>query len=346
MNKLSQNSALLLIILVTVTFFSCEKVNRLPTERVPKGDIRLGGVLKVATADKPTVPNPSTITNASSSEIGLHVHDGLLKLDAQTLEVQPGLAERWSVNDDGTSYIFEIRKGAKFHADDCFGNGSREITAHDFGYSFKQLCSAGEGSAFETTFKNRVVGATEFHDGLATEISGVKVLDDYTLSIQLIKSDPSFLFVLAQPSMAVVSKKVVDTYGESFTIGSGPFQFVHMDGELLLIRNEEYYARDVFGNRLPYLDSLIYKQIPTKEQQLKAFFDAEIDVVSRLYLDPVKQILEQHVADFSGKSPKDVMQRESESVGYESYSIFRSSINGFENNFMGYRDFSKVQIEQ
>jgi len=52
------------------------------------------------------------------------------------------------------------------------------------------------------------------------------------------------------------------------------------------------------------------------------------------------------MVDFSGKTPKYVMQRESESVGYESYSMYRADIKGFENNFMGYRDFLFVQIEQ
>jgi ABC-type transport system substrate-binding protein len=276
----------------------------------------------------------------------LHLHEGLLKLDSKTLKVIPGLAQSWSVDNAGTSYVFTLRKGVKFHADKCFGNGSREITAHDFEYSFKQLCRADVGKAFETTFRNRVLGANEFHDGTAESIAGVTVIDDYTLKVELFKADPSFLFVLAQPSTAVISEKSVEQYGVKTTVGAGPFEFSSSEKKLVLVRNPEYYQKDAFGNRLPYADTLIFRTIATKEGQLNAFLEGEIDIVSGLYLDPVKQILEAHVADFSGQTPKYIMQRESESVGYESYSIYCADIKGFENNFMGYRDFLSVQIEQ
>ncbi len=336
----------LLLFLLTVTFYSCEKVDKPISQRTAKGDIRLGGNLKVAVSELPESFAPSQISNAIASEIGMHLHDGLLKQDSKTLEIIPGLAESWSVDDAGTSYIFTLRKRSSFHKDDCFGNGSRGINAQDFVFSFKQLCSSGESKAFETTFKNRVLGANEFHAGDSEELVGVKAIDDYTLSIQLAKPDPSFLFVLAQPSTGVVSEKAVAKYGKESTVGAGPFALVSFGSELVLVRNEDYYSEDAFGNRFPYIDTLIFKSITTRDQQLDAFFNGDIDLVSGVYPDPVKQILEQHVADFSGKNPKYVMQRESESVGYESYSIYRASIKAFENNFMGYRDFSRVQIEQ
>lgn len=339
-------SALLLIILSTVTFYSCQKAERQASQRIAKGDVQLGGNLRVAISE--TINNylPSQISDAVSSEIGLHLHEGLLKLDAKTLKAIPGLAESWSVDDAGTSYVFTLRKGVKFHANKCFGNGSREITANDFDFSFKQLCSAETGKAFGSTFRNRVLGANEFHEGSAVDIVGVTVIDDYTLKIELLKPDPSFLFVLAQPSTAVISEKAVNKYGAKTTVGAGPFEFNSSEKKLTLVRNPDYYLKDAFDNRLPYIDTLVFKTIATKEKQLNAFFEGEIDMVSGLYLDPVKKILEAHVADFSGKTPTYIMQRESESVGYESYSIYRASIKNFENNFMGYRDFSRVQIEQ
>ncbi|MCF8463323.1 MAG: hypothetical protein K9G41_00670 [Flavobacteriales bacterium] len=289
---------------------------------------------------------PSQVSSATESEIGMHLHEGLLRQDAKTLEVTPGIAESWSVDETGTSYVFNLRRRASFHNDDCFENGSRAITAHDFVYSFKQLCSSGNSKAFASTFKNRVLGANEVNTGEAEELVGVKAIDDYTLSVQLTKADPSFLFVLAQPSTAVVSEKAIEKYGKESKVGAGPFTFFSSGEELVVVRNDEYYSEDAFGNKFPYVDTLIFKVIATREQQLDAFFNDEIDLVSSVYPDPVKQILEQHMADFSGKNPKYIMQRETETVGYESYSINKAGIKGFGNNFMGYRDFSRVQIEQ
>jgi oligopeptide transport system substrate-binding protein len=346
MFKASRKPSFLLLFFLTVTFYSCQKDDRPIIERSAKGDIHLGGCLKVAVLVLPKSFGPSEISNATASEIGMHLHDGLLKQDSKTLEIIPGLAESWSLDEAGTSYVFTLRKRASFHKDDCFGNGSRSITAQDFVFSFKQLCSSGESKAFESTFKNRVLGANEFHNGDSEELLGVKAVDDYTLSIQLTKPDPSFLFVLAQPSTAVIAEKAVAKYGKESTVGAGSFTFVSSGEELVLVRNDEYYLEDAFGNRFPYIDTLIFKAIATRELQLDAFFNEKIDLVSGVYPDPVKQVLEQHVADFSGKNPKYIMQRETETVGYESYSIHKAGIKGFGNNFMGYRDFSRVQIEQ
>ena len=244
------------------------------------------------------------------------------------------------------SYVFNLRKGVLFHKDDCFGSSSREITAHDFKYSFEQLCGQEQPGAFETTFANRVEGANAFHNGETSEISGVQVIDDYTLRIQLIKPEQSFLFVLAQPSTAVIPEKAILKYGNESKVGAGPFVLKTVGPEMLLVRNDEYFQIDAFGNQLPYLDSLIIKNGSTKSRQLEQFLEGQLDVVSGLYLDPVRDVLESQMASFSGKNPKYIMVREAESAGYESYSIYRANLKGFGSNFMGYRNFSQVQIEQ
>ncbi|MBL4585841.1 MAG: hypothetical protein JKX84_02095, partial [Flavobacteriales bacterium] len=210
-------------------------------------------------------------------------------------------------------------------------------------YAFKQLCSSGS-LAFATTFKGRVKGADAFYNGDAETVSGIQVIDDYTLKIELEKPDPSFLYVLAQPSTAAVSKKAMEKYGDKMRVGAGPFVFSGEADGLRFTRNKEWFLSDAFGNQLPYIDTLSVKFVDTKEKQLHAFFDSQIDIVTGLYLDPVRQLLEEHVAEFSGKNPKYVMNRETESVGYESYTIMKNGIIGFNDNFMGYRDFSQVQL--
>lgn len=342
----SITSAFVLIILCTVTFYSCERIGKAGDERKAKGDVVVGGTLNVAVSEGVHSFLPSMITDAISSEIGTHIHCGLLNLDPQTLNVIPGLAERWSVDNKGTSFVFNLRTGAKFHDNEVFAGTGREITAQDFKYSFELLCGQENNDAFETTFKNRVTGANAYNAGLADQVVGIQVIDDYTIRIELDKPDESFLFVLAQPSTAVVSQKAYSKYGADSKIGAGPFIYHSDKDNLILVRNLDNYQVDAFGNLLPYIDTLIFATIPSKSEQLEDFFQGNLDIVSGLYLDPVRQILEQHISEFTGKAPKYVMKRESESAGYESYSMFGSGLSGFGSNFMGYRDFSRVQIEQ
>ena len=339
-----QITALLLIISVSVTFYSCERQNEGLPPRNAKGEVQLGGKLRVAESVDPKVLLPFDITDPVASRIGSLVHCGLLRFDPTSLELIPGIAESWSIDSIGTTYVFTLRKGAKFHADECFGNKSRTVTANDFLYSFQKLCEPEGGKAFDITFKGQVVGALAFRNGEAATLDGVRVLDDYTLKILLEKPDPSFLFILAQSATAVVSEKAVTTYGPEKVIGAGPFRFVSGDDGLLLVRNVDYFIRDEFGNQLPFIDTLIVKNIPQRDAQLSAFFNGELDLVTNIHPDPVGAILEQHISDFSGKDPKYVMQREPDEVGYESYSIYRSGLRGFKANFLGYQDYSEVRL--
>lgn len=343
--RLFNHRAFVLIFLFTVTFYSCEQVKPRVEYRTAKGDVSLGGKLTVAVPKLDMKFLPSDLTDATSTEIGQQIHACLVSLDPKTLEVIPSVAQGWSTDEAGNSLVFVLRTGVKFHSDPCFGNAAREVTARDFVYSFHQLCAPGS-EAFNSTFLNRVKGANEFNDGSAKEILGVVAIDDYTLKIELLKPDPSFLFVLAQPSTAVVSEKAVEKYGKDCKVGAGAFEVAATENDLTLTRNPEYFLQDEFGNRFPYIDTLVVKAISAKDQQLEAFFSGQVDLVSGLYLDPVRAILDKHMSDFSGNKPAYIMERESESVGFETYCIYRAEVKGLGNNFMGYRDFSRVQLRQ
>lgn len=338
--------AFLLIIFGSVTFFSCDSAKQDIGHREAKGSVVLGGTLKVAESSAPKTFLPFNITGLAEMHLGTQLHCGLLRFDPKTLEVIPGIAESWSVEDNGTSYVFNLRKGVKFHKDECFGKSSREVIANDFVYTFNQLCKPNGGKAFETTFKGRVKDADAYRNGETSGLAGVQAVDDYTLRIELVKPDPSLLYVLAQPSTAVISKVAYEKYAEQLKIGAGPFVWNDDEGDITLTRNMDYFLRDEFGNQQPYIDTLKVSIMETKQAQLEAFFQGSLDVVTHLYLDPVRDLLEEHVADFSGKRPKYLLHRDSEAAGYEVYTVSKSSVDGFRDNFMSYRDYSRVMLKE
>ncbi|MFC2175717.1 ABC transporter substrate-binding protein [Bacteroidota bacterium] len=341
--RIIKQYCLLLIIFCSVTFFGCKDSKRVEAAREAKGQVVLGGTLNVPVYSTPATFLPSSITNQIATQIGTQVHCGLLRMDPQSLEVVEGIATSWSVDEAGTSYVFKLRGGASFHPDKCFGNSRREVTAEDFKYSFYELCKPNSG-AYEITFKDRVKGAEAYHNGETNEIEGIDVVDDYTLRIELLKPDPSFLFVLAQPSTAVISKTAHTEYGDELKNGAGPFMWAKGNADVALVRNPNYFQQDAFGNTLPYIDTLNFKVLKTKELELEALFKDEIDMVVNLSLDPVKLILEQNVRAFSGSEAKYVLNRETESAGYDMYTMYNKEVRGFDNNFMSYWDFARVQM--
>lgn len=335
--------SVLLIFSIAVILVSCDNSANNLKERIAKGNVVLGGTLRLSESEKPVSFLPEELITASAQRIGNQLHCGLLRLDAQSLSPMPAIAERVEPDTSGRVYLFHMRQGVLFHNNPYFETTSREVTARDVVFSFQKLCAANS-LAFESTFKGRVVGADAYHEGTETSISGIQVLDDYTLSITLLKPDESFLFVLAQPSTSIISEKAWNN-AQQQVVGAGPFVPTQSTSDLVLIRNSDYFQADEMGNQLPYLDSLIFKFIPSKETALEEVLKGKLDLVTGIYLDPVKHLLEQHGEEFKGKEPRLVLQRNDDAASFEVYAIHASKLLGFRENFLGYRDFSLVQMK-
>ena len=72
-------------------------------------------VLVVAQIAEPKSMDPATVTAVNDFRILMNVYDGLVRDRSGTLEVEPGLAESWTISDDGKVYTFSLRQGIKFH---------------------------------------------------------------------------------------------------------------------------------------------------------------------------------------------------------------------------------------
>ncbi len=77
----------------------------------------------------PTTLNPLSSTDAYSSNVHSYVLEGLLTKDIETNEWQPGLAESWSIENDGYDFVFKIREGVKWH-------DGKPFTVEDVKFSF------------------------------------------------------------------------------------------------------------------------------------------------------------------------------------------------------------------
>ena len=71
-------------------------------------------VLVVAQITEPKSMDPATVTAVNDFRILMNLYDGLVRRSG-TLEVEPGLAESWTISDDGKVYTFSLRQGIKFH---------------------------------------------------------------------------------------------------------------------------------------------------------------------------------------------------------------------------------------
>ena len=73
---------------------------------------------------------PISVTNQVEALVVAQIHESLLRLDAKTLEVLPGLAQKWETSADGKKITFHLTKGAHFQDDKCYAEGKGpEITS-------------------------------------------------------------------------------------------------------------------------------------------------------------------------------------------------------------------------
>jgi hypothetical protein len=75
---------------------------------------------------------------------------------------------------------------------------------------------------------------------------------------------------------------------------------------------------------------------------LDGFFAGEIDLVTNIYEEPVKKIMDQHIPDFAGNNAKYVIQRFDELASYDLYTIRIACVNGYEIDHLGRPDLTRT----
>ncbi|MCK8061234.1 MULTISPECIES: ABC transporter substrate-binding protein [unclassified Fusibacter] len=185
-------------------------------------------------------------TNAVSFEMMANVLEGLVMLgDGDVAE--PGVASDWTMNADGTEYIFNLR-------DDSVWSNGTPVTAKDFVYSWRRLADPATGSQYQfmvETAQLKNYAAVMAGEMPTTEL-GVEALDDYTLKVTLELPVPYFVKLMTFPNFYPVNQAFVEGLGEAFgtsietTLYNGAFVLSQWDigYGYAMAKNPAYYGAD------------------------------------------------------------------------------------------------------
>ncbi|MGD9116450.1 MAG: peptide ABC transporter substrate-binding protein [Dehalococcoidia bacterium] len=187
----------------------------------------------------PWTLDPAVASDATSHSYIVQIFSGLLKLGDE-LEPAGDIAERWEMSADGTVYTFYLRQ-------DVYFQDGRRVTADDFKYSWERACDPATNSRTAGLYLNDIIGAEDVMDGTATEISGVRVLDEFTLQVTIDSPKSYFLSKLTYPTAFVVDSNNVAEGGEWWRQpnGTGPFKLHEWrDNDVFaLSRYDGYYGQ-------------------------------------------------------------------------------------------------------
>lgn len=262
-----------------------------------------GGLFRInIVRGDPNGLDPVLVDSKHADDIASQVFDKLIDLD-DSLRVVPELAKSWTISDDGKSYTFILRNDVRFQDHEAFPDGKgRLMTAADVKYSLTRCCDPRTMTKAFWAFQGKVVGADAYYDAAGAgrpidEVSGFRVIDDTTFTIELTSSYAPFLFVLVNSLGSVVPHEVVEKLGRDFArhpVGTGAFRFDHWTQlqEVTLVRNPDYWGRDDEGNPLPYLDSLQFSFMKDDDAQFTTFLRGGLDELFNIPTDQFEAVFD------------------------------------------------------
>ncbi|MDI6857622.1 MAG: peptide ABC transporter substrate-binding protein [Dehalococcoidia bacterium] len=207
-------------------------------ESADGGSTSADGTLRVPGGD-PVTLDPALAGDAISATYVVELFGGLVTID-KDLNVVGDIAESWEISPDGRVYTFHLRDNVVFHY------SNRLVTAEDFKYSMERAADPQTASIVAEAYLGDIVGARDMIRGRADEISGIKVVDDFTLEITIDEPKPYFLAKLTYPTAFVVDKDQIESNPRNWLRkphGTGPYKLKEwrLGESILLEANDRYH---------------------------------------------------------------------------------------------------------
>lgn len=173
---------------------------------------------------------------------------------------EPGLAESWSVSDDGLTWTFDIREGVTF-------SDGTPLTANEAAWTLNWI------------IENEVPSMISY----LSNVDSAEAVDETTLQINLSAPVPDMItgklvFVwMLPPSVweGLSYDELVEVEGIEVTTGSGPYRLAEFQpGEYLIMEANADYWRGA-----PPVDRIIYQEYATEDALVQALLAGDIDAV-------------------------------------------------------------------
>ena len=217
----------------------------------------------------PDTLNPLTCQTADGSWLSSTViNEGLLRMNNETLKLEPCLAQSWEISPDQLTYTFHLRHGVKWHDGEPF-------TADDVKFTYDKLMDPKVDAAPTRSY--------------FTTVKSCDVLDPYT--VRFTASERYFKTLEEIGGLPICPKHAFDKGDPDFNknafgrhpIGTGPYKFVRWDTDTQIVveRNDDYW-----GGSVHYLKRMVFQILQEPYVAAQLLKKGQIDV-----FDSVQPIL-------------------------------------------------------
>ena len=225
--------------------------------------------LIVLTGSDASTFDPHFCTDSATEIFNKNMYNNLVCFNS-AMELQPELAEEWSISDDGMTWTFKLRQDVRFHDGTPFNAEAVKKT-------FERVLDEANGSPRRSVL---------------VAISDIEAVDDYTVAITTDVQTGALLQQLAHPVAAIISPEALETYGDDYSqhpVGTGPYKFVEwkVGEELVLERNTDY-----FGGA-PSVEKLLFRVVPEDATRALLLQSNQADVAMRLPVTEIERLKQQ-----------------------------------------------------
>ena len=200
----------------------------------------------------------------------------LVQVNRATQEVEPSLAERWSVSADHTTYTLTLREGVTW-------SDGAPFTSADVLFSFQAVYDEKARSILASSLLvNGAPLAVSAPDARTVVVRypapfgpGIRLLDNLTLV----------------PKHKLRAALAAGTFAQAWgaatppsdLVSIGPFMLTRYESgqRLVFARNPRYWKKDAAGQALPYLDQLILEIVPDQNAELVRLQSGQIDMLQQ-----------------------------------------------------------------
>jgi len=238
---------------------------------------KFGGTLVDAQVSEPRTFNPVIVTDTSTGRVLGTIFDGLVEANYITGEIEPALAESWTVGADKRSWTFTLRQGVHW-------TDGVPLTIDDVLFSLQVVFTREVQSTTVDllTFGGKPIRWRKLDDRRIQFITA-EPLGFFLRLIQDLTIIPKHKLqaALAKGGLAFNAAWAVNTAPREI-VGTGPYimESYVFGQRLTYTRNPRYWKVDRAGNRLPYLDRLVLQVVPNLDAEKLKFLARETDLYS------------------------------------------------------------------
>ncbi len=180
-----------------------------------------------------------------------NLFEGLTRID-ENGAVQKGLAESWTISDDGLTYTFKLRAGVKFH------DGS-DMDSADVKFSLDRA---------------RAEDSTNAQKALFDSIAAVETPDAQTVVVKLSRAEGLFLWNMGWGDAIIVAPETAEN-NKSSPVGTGPFKFTAWKKA----DSVKLAAWDGYWGAKPALKTVTFKFVSDPSAQVAGLMAGDIDAI-------------------------------------------------------------------